>query len=68
MSRPVCSRIWKRLSAKAPIRDAVIAFGGNLSSGIAGLVTGLAYLLPWLFALALVAWLVRQFWRKVFRK
>jgi hypothetical protein len=52
----------------APIRDAVMAFGGNLSSGIAGLVTGLAYLLPWLFALALVVWLVRQLWRRFFRK
>lgn len=48
-----------------PIRDALVAFGGNLSSGIAGLVTGLAYLLPWLFALAVAVWLGRRLWRKV---
>jgi hypothetical protein len=52
----------------APIRRALIEFRSNLSSGIASMVTGVAYLLPWLLVLSLCWWLGRKLWRRVFRK
>jgi hypothetical protein len=51
-----------------PIRQSLTAFGGNLSGGIASVVTGLAYLLPWLLVLALAWWLLRKLWRRGFNK
>lgn len=52
----------------APVRRAFSEFSGNLSSGIASTVTGVAYLLPWLLALSLCWWLGRTVWRRAFRK
>ena len=53
-----------RSSLWSPIRRALSDFNGNLSSGIAGTLTGLAYLLPWSLILALIWWLARKLWRR----
>ncbi|WP_195763458.1 DUF4349 domain-containing protein [Duganella guangzhouensis] len=58
----------ERQSFWTPVRYAAEGFGGNLSSGIASVVTGLAYLLPWLLVMALAFWLLRKLWRKVAKK
>lgn len=47
-----------------PIRRAVGDFASNLSEGIAGFVTGLAYLLPWSLLVLGVFWLGRKMWRR----
>ncbi|KQV85199.1 hypothetical protein ASD15_08805 [Massilia sp. Root351] len=50
------------------IGSALSEFTQNLSQGVSSLVTGLAYLLPWLLA-AFMAWLGgRRLWRKFKRK
>ena len=52
----------------SPIGEALSDFTANLSHGVSSLVTGLAYILPWLLAL-LLAWLSgRKLWRKFRRK
>jgi predicted small lipoprotein YifL len=48
----------------APIRRALEQFGNNLSQGIAFAVSGIAYLLPWLFIILVAAWAVRRMWRR----
>jgi hypothetical protein len=48
----------------APIGRALTDFGGNLSQGISIVVSSLAYLLPWLFIVALAAWAARRLWRR----
>jgi len=48
----------------APIRRSLEQFGSNLSQGIAFAVSGIAYLLPWLFIILLAAWAVRRMWRR----
>jgi hypothetical protein len=48
----------------APIGRALTDFGGNLSQGISIAVSSLAYLLPWLFIVALAAWAARRLWRR----
>lgn len=57
-----------QLSFWTPIRRAFTEFSGNLSSGIASTVTGVAYLLPWLLVLSLCWWLGRKLWRRRFNK
>ncbi|MBB4845672.1 hypothetical protein HNP55_004224 [Paucibacter oligotrophus] len=47
-----------------PIQQALGDFAGNLSSGLAGFVTALAYLLPWLMAAGGVAWALLRWRRK----
>lgn len=47
-----------------PMGRALADFGENLSQGVSVFITGLAYLLPWLLALPLLAGLVRWFWRR----
>jgi predicted small lipoprotein YifL len=47
----------------APIRRSLAEFGGNLAQGISIAIAGVAYLLPWLFLIAVVAWVVRRLWR-----
>ena len=48
----------------APIQRAVGDFTSNLSEGIAGFVTGVAYLLPWGLLALLLFWLGRKIWRR----
>jgi hypothetical protein len=48
----------------APIRRALADFGGNLAQGISIAIASVAYLLPWLFMIAVVAWVVRRLWRR----
>lgn len=48
----------------APIRQALGQFGSNLSQGISFAVSGLAYLLPWLFIILVAAWAARSMWRR----
>ena len=51
-----------------PIRRAATEFGGNLSSGIAQTVTGIANMLPWI-VLLMVIWLpARKLWRKMWKR
>lgn len=47
-----------------PIAEALAEFGSNLSHGISGAITGLAYLLPWAFALLCFTWAGRKLWRR----
>jgi len=49
-----------------PIGEALGQFGDDLSRGIASAIGGLAYLIPWSIALALLWWSVRKTraWRK----
>lgn len=47
-----------------PISLAMSDFGGSLSQGISAAITGVAYLLPWLFILALAVWGARKLWRR----
>jgi hypothetical protein len=47
-----------------PIRRALADFGNNLAQGISIAIAGLAYLLPWLFVISLVAWAARSLWRR----
>jgi hypothetical protein len=48
----------------APIQRALADFSSNLSEGIAGFVTGLAYLLPWGLLLFAVLIIGRKLWRR----
>lgn len=48
----------------SPIRRSLGQFGNNLSQGISFAVSGLAYLLPWLFIILVTAWAVRKLWRR----
>lgn len=48
----------------SPIGHALGEFGNNLSQGISFAISGLAYLLPWLFIILLAAWAVRKMWRR----
>ena len=48
----------------SPIRHSLEQFGNNLSQGISFAVSGLAYLLPWLFIILIAAWAVRKMWRR----
>jgi hypothetical protein len=49
-----------------PVSTALSEFGGSLSQGTAGLVTCVAYLLPWTLALLPLVWAFRRFrrWRQ----
>jgi len=47
-----------------PIRRALADFGNNLAQGISIAIAGLAYLLPWVFMIAIAAWVVRRLWRR----
>lgn len=47
-----------------PIGFAISDFGGNLSQGISIVITGIAFLIPWLIVLAIVAWGGRKLWRR----
>ena len=51
-------------SFSAPLKDAIADFTDDLSEGIAGAISGFAFLLPWLFVLFPLAFLVRFLWRK----
>ena len=48
----------------SPIGHALGQFGSNLSQGISFAISGLAYLLPWLFIILTAAWAVRKMWRR----
>lgn len=48
----------------SPIRRSLGEFGSNLSQGISFAVSGVAYLLPWLFILLVAGWAVRKLWRR----
>lgn len=47
----------------APIGRALREFGGHLSAGISTAITGLAYLIPWLLLISVLAWGGRRLWR-----
>ncbi|RQO53463.1 DUF4349 domain-containing protein [Paucibacter sp. KBW04] len=49
--------------ATSPLQRAFSDFGEDLSRGLAGFVTALAYLLPWLLVLAGLVWAVLR-WRR----
>jgi len=52
----------------SPVSSALSDFTGNLSQGVSNLITGLAFILPWLLA-AFAAWLGgRKLWRKLKRR
>lgn len=46
----------------APISSALSNFLGNLSEGLSGAITAIAYLVPWSLALLLFAWAGRKVW------
>lgn len=48
-----------------PISDSLDEFKSNLAEGIAGAITGIAYLIPWLAVLILLFMALRFFWRKL---
>ncbi len=48
-----------------PIADALDEFEDNLAEGIAGAITGIAYLIPWLVVLVLLFLVLRFIWRKL---
>lgn len=47
-----------------PIGLALSGFSANLSQGISIAIVGIAYLIPWIIALALAAWGGRRLWRR----
>lgn len=51
-----------------PISDALDEFKGNLAEGIAGAITGVAYLIPWLIVLIVIFFISRFIWRRIKRK
>jgi hypothetical protein len=55
-------------SFSQPIVDALDEFKSNLAEGIAGAITGTAYLIPWLTILLSIFLLSRFIWRKLKRK
>lgn len=54
----VAPAFWK------PIASALSDFGGNLSQGISSVISGVAYLLPWLLLIAFGGWAGRKLWRR----
>ncbi len=48
-----------------PIADALDEFKGNLAEGIAGAITGIAYLIPWLIVFIVLFFILRYFWKKL---
>jgi len=60
----VSIRSDRRQAFRAPINRALADFGSNLAQGISIAISGLAYLLPWLFVLALAIWAGRRLWRR----
>lgn len=48
----------------APIGRALREFGSHLSEGMSTAITGLAYLMPWLLLIAVLAWTGRRLWRR----
>jgi hypothetical protein len=48
-----------------PISDSLDEFKSNLAEGIAGAITGIAYLIPWLVVFILLFMALRFFWRKL---
>lgn len=52
------SVFWK------PITSALADFGGNLSQGISSVISGVAYLLPWLVLILFGVWGSRKLWRR----
>jgi hypothetical protein len=51
----------------SPIWRALSRFGANLSDGLAGAITGIAYILPWLPILFLFVWGSRKLWGRMKR-
>jgi hypothetical protein len=47
-----------------PISLAASDFGGSLSQGISVAITGVAYLLPWVFVIGVAVLIVRRLWRR----
>lgn len=47
-----------------PVGSALSEFATNLSRGISGAITGLAYLLPWVVVVLAAAWVGRKLWRR----
>jgi len=48
-----------------PIADSLDDFKSNLAEGIAGAITGIAYLIPWTIVLVLMFMMTKFFWRKL---
>ena len=48
----------------SPIAEALSDFGKSLSQGIAGAITGVAYLIPWTLVLGFFGWIGRALWRR----
>ncbi len=47
-----------------PIGNALKNFGHSSSSAFAGLITTVAYILPWLLVMIAVVWVLRRLWRR----
>jgi len=47
-----------------PIQDSLDSFGENLADGVSITLTALAFLLPWIFLLFLLIFILRFFWKK----
>ena len=51
-------------SFSTPISSALSNFLGNLSEGLSGAITAIAYLVPWSLALLVFAWAGRKVWQR----
>ncbi|MBC3881924.1 DUF4349 domain-containing protein [Undibacterium sp. LX40W] len=48
-----------------PISISMSDFGNNLSQGVSIAITGIAYLLPWIFFILMFIWVSRIVWRRL---
>lgn len=55
-------------SASKPLSSALSSFAEDLSHGIASVITGMAFIVPWLLALLILFVPMRWVWRKLRRK
>jgi len=55
-------------SSWGQIKIALQVFGDNLAEGIAGVITFVAFFLPWLILITLMIWAVVALWKKARRK
>jgi hypothetical protein len=49
---------------RAPIGRALREFGGHLAEGTSTAITGLAYMMPWLLLMSVLAWGGRRLWQR----
>lgn len=59
---------YRNPSFWSPIGESFSGFGNELSDGIATVITGLAYIIPWGLVVALIVWGLRKLWKGRKRK